>query len=588
MPRVKLPITEWLPAQGAMLNPGVIGVSEAIPLNGSWTLSPRVSFTKITSPSTYSISQLYGFHIHSVASSVSQKWFFAGTNDKLLRGSAADSVTMGTAIAAATFSTPDADSGWQFSSFGNAIYATNGNFTDPIQYAATPSTDFVKSNIVAAPVSYDPLCKYMTTIKNHLLIGNIKFAAAPSASLPQSALTTTDYPYMVMWSATDAPRRFGDPKAAPEILGSDYQDILDDYGPVTGMSGGDFAYIFKPRAVYVMEGPPWTFRPICIGIGTVYCNSIVRYFDDCFFWTPSGPVRIGPGKTEPEFIAQNKLYPILTDQNLSLSIPHTSESSSVIAYTDYSSIYSSIFQNAINVSGWCDTVNGLICWSFDPRTTLADGKLVGSMIFVYSIKDDRWGFFQYSAEPFAQDGRSVVFVRSHPAHFLQRSTLDSAYFLGGPDNSNIGVGQFLMSSGSDRLPAHKGTTIKTGFFSLPIADSMESEKQSQASRIIKIRPIYSMKYGEDYTVLSVELTVNSFTRFPDANGPHTVTISALSSASYQQGEGWVSVNGPYALYHQIEISILDDSLANARYLTDFKAIEIEYAVMSGVGSTNKG
>lgn len=593
MPRVKLPITEWNPANGALLNPGVIGVSEAIPLASGWSISPKISTTEITSPSTYTIAQLYGLHLHPVESSTTQKWLFAGMHNKLLRGSAADSSTMGTAIGAATFSTPNADSGWQFASFGNAIYATNGNFTDPIQYAAAPATDFVTSNIIVTPSSYDPYCKYMTTIKNHLLIGNINFTAAPSVAIPTSALTGTSYPHMVMWSATDAPRRFGDPKAAPEILGSDYQDLLDGYGPVTGLSGGDFAYIFKPRAVYVMEGPPWTFRPLFVGLGTVYCNSIVRYFDDVYFWSTAGPVRINASRSEPDFLANSKLYPPIIDTNQTLNIPHYS-----YAATNNPS-YSGLSHpsGARMVHGWADMKRGLICWSFDSQT-ISSSSFIGSSVLVYNISEDRWGYFQFNAlanPALNLSGQTCVYQKSYPSSSSAATLMDDVYFLGGSAvDAKVGIGRYVMTGGTNagglggRELTAEGLSIKTGYFSLPISDSMESTEATKTSRITRIRPLYSMQYGESNTLLSSSVKVRTFTRYPDNNGPHIVTSSYATTDSYQQNEGWIDITGALGLYHQIELALLDDSDNSARYLTDFKAIEIEFVLASAVGSANKG
>src|SRR6185503_18640420 len=102
--------------------------------------------------------------------------------------------------------------------------------------------------------------------------------------------------------ATDDIRFYSDAQADPDKR-TGFQDLNDDYGPITGLiSGSDYAYVAKTRCWYRMDagGPfDYQFKPFGIGMGCILSHSICKLGDTIYYWSRSGPMRIRPG-LEPE------------------------------------------------------------------------------------------------------------------------------------------------------------------------------------------------------------------------------------------------------------------------------------------------
>jgi len=198
---------------------------------------------------------------------------------------------------------------WRFQPFGNSLIATNGdNSIQRLDLSGVPlSRFFEKNNVTTAPApslveTADPRAQFVIAVKSHIVLANCSLMVVTDADGEDTggsygALDEGDDLRDMVWiSALDDPTRFADPDTHPNIIGSDYQRLLDDYGPITGAVGGEDAYFFKERAIYYMEGPPWTFKQIANQDGTLYNTSIVRVGDDIYFWSKSGPAVIRGGK----------------------------------------------------------------------------------------------------------------------------------------------------------------------------------------------------------------------------------------------------------------------------------------------------
>lgn len=591
MPVTKLPAPAWTPDLGPINNTGLWRVYGAVPISGKWAGSPYKE------TGTYSgivqIGEVGGLHIHmeTTSSSTQDYWFFSGTLDELFRSTAADSDTLVSATGgAAPYTSVTWDMGWQFTSFGNNVLATNG--VDDIQIATTPATNFAKNNQIAGPVSYDPKCKFITTVKNHILIGNISFAAAPSASIPKSALSGTSYPTMVMWSATDNARRFGDPIATPDyaLVGADWQDFPDEFGPITGIIGGDSAYIFKPGAVYLMEGPPWTFRRIINGAGTVFPNSIVRYYDDIYYWGASGPTRIRAGSTSAETLGLGIVQRTVTDELFNGAYTATNTNTDV--YMGDTSRY-------IDISACVDYKAGIVAFFSSNLSSLAGSQAYRSKgnVLVYNVNDETFGFFRCGTPSFF--ARSVPFFNKqtlvHP-NANKGYILDGTYFVAA-NGILATTGATANLCGFISSPTTTGDFVVNAqydpprfiypYLSFPISDG--EEKQSVKSSYIKrVRPIFDAEYLGNPVIPDITVTINSKSRFPGE--AHSVTVTRSVTDAWQEDNGWIDIETAHATHHQIDIKFENNSESTGPYLLDtahvrsFFELEVEYSL----GGTSGG
>lgn len=562
MPVVRLRPTKWEPDGGTIRVPTICDIYGAIPYAGWYIPSPQYLKSVKLYPAGYDLTKIGGFYIHSDAATRGAAYMYLGTDDDLYRTSVANNGDLTDATGAATFSAFSSESGWQFASFGNNVLATNG--VDPIQIATTPTTNFVASNQVTTPTSYDPYCKYITTIKNNVLIGNISFSVAPSSVIAASALSGTSYPTMVMWSANDNARRFGDPKATPDraLLGSDWQDFPDEHGPITGLVGGESALIFKQSAIYRMDGPPWTFQKIVTNAGTIYPNSIVQHHQDVYFWGPAGPTVLRSGSAVPEPLASGRVQREIQDGA-------------------YSTAWSPLAN--INLCGAVDPSNDIIVWSSSETT-------YGGIFLVYSIIDDAFSKFRFfDGTDDVSRQRMVLFMRGAPDGVsfniggsittTDSFQLSNVYGIYDVDASTeTGLFRFVKSTTpvtSDDYNIWDTPYFKFPFLTFPVSDGNEQESFPSSS-IVRVRPIY-----DAVSPLDVYVVVNTQSRFPGSYSQKTGTY--LTSADYQEENGWIQIDSEFGTHHQISVSFVEPSgTKSTRVLPGVKSFfELEVEYMSG-------
>jgi hypothetical protein len=457
MPIAKLPLGEFLPDVGEIENPGLSKASGAIFYAGRWHPAPFIMQHGTSSDTDIPLADGRGFHIHSVEdSNINQQsvYIYAASVTDIFRSNAVNSLTLTSATGALAALTSGAPSGLQFVSFGNQILATN--YVDHMIYASAPATDFINLALyspAATPPdntsvqSYRPKARYITTIKNQILIGHVQF---DSTTMPtNSALTaSTAYPSLVMWSAIDNPRLWGSPASTqePEYDGSDYQLLADEFGAITGLVGGDYAYIFKERAIYRMDGPPYTFRPVVTGSGTIYCNSIVKYYDDIYFWGPAGPTVLRSGSSTPETLGIGKVSKTISDAS----------QSDLIEVVDQSRIHERpniSVKRAIDISGFADYKTGLIGWMCSATDTLTSGGELNwrapGKVIVYSTVDNAFSYFYVGAPAFFPKTQSQY----HYTNLFGVAEPDGFFF---NDTLFLGIG-------NESAPATPGDLFVRGF-----------------------------------------------------------------------------------------------------------------------------
>jgi len=587
MPVVRLRPGEWLPDKGPIRTEGLAEVYGVVSVGNAYVPGPLLRGSTMPIPAGFATEGCYGMYIHEDAATLISAYIYIGTGANIYRSASLDA-TITDATGAAVFSAPATESGWQFASFGNNVLATNG--VDAIQIATTPTTNFVASNQVVTPTSYDPYCKYITTIKNNVLIGNISFTAAPNIALPASALSGTSYPTMVMWSANDNARRFGDPKATPDraLLGSDWQDFPDEHGPITGLVGGEYALIFKKSAIYRMDGPPWTFAKIVSGSGCIYPNSIVKHYDNIYYWGPGGPTVLVGGGGEPVSLSAGKCQRAIQDASLGKFLFEPTYASGIAQTSLYGAV---------------DYKNDLVVWSF-PSATLADSPpwaltdpRVGAML-VYSIKDDRFSIVRAGVGGYGARIRALRGIANSSLAAFETgagsnegtpgyplSNLYGVYTVvppAGPESVAIKVFQALsnetVGNPKSSTAGWDNPTFTFPYITLPLSNDGEQELFG-ATTILRVRPVYFQKNSK---ALDVAVTVNTCSRFPFQ--AHSNTDSYTATGSYQDENGWIDMQHPVSgTHHQLKVVFTEpeDGVTTGRYaplVESFFELEIEYSL----------
>lgn len=589
----RLPLGEWKPDQGDFQHDGLWKVSGAVSYAGAWHGCPGVLRETLTGGSTpYGPDECWGFHIHTDPTTNNGIYLFAGTSDRLLR-TAINDATTANATAGALANAPDATSGWQFTSFGNTIAATQfgdttAAFGVPMQWAATPGTNFATLNSVATPTTYDPIARYISSIKNHLLIGHVAFQAALG---PFAASTV--YPDLVMWSATDNDagtvttagiHRWGDEEfvSYEETIGSGWQMLSDNCGPITAVSGnGDYAYVFKPRAIWRMDGPPWSFHPVVLGNGTVYPNSVVHFQNAVYFWGNGGPSRLGYGDSVVETLGLAKVSKSLTDlQNSDLfQYVFEADTFSFPAATGIDAYENTT--RPIDISVVTDARCGLVAWIYSSLIAETAGDkpfLRNSGCVVYDVNTSQFSFFQipvwfafakstprYSTNPIVFNGVATTNVTQSPV-------LDGVYGLtapsGGPADDLVQVGGFF---GDSVLPLTYGAQPSAEYptFVYPYQALEEVDNTPISTEIKSIRiPFTIRRFAEEAgkgtlftTTLSITFRVKSSMTSSEVDS-HTIT-AVLSSIS---PDDWLPVTGVSGVYHQIEFQIQCAPVTAGQYI----------------------
>jgi len=207
-------------------------------------------------------------------------YVYVGTTGRLYLevGASAGTVTNVSQGGGTPYSTSSTDWGWSFTQWGDGIIATN--YVDHVQYKADYTS--VAAFVDAFTSTTKPKAKFITVVKNQVFVAYTNEGG-------------TAYPNRVRWGAVD---NLLGMDSSPSTQ-SDYQDLLDNYGNITGMVGGEYALVFKERAIYKVTyvGAPLIYRfdLLAAGIGTIHPGSIIEYEGKVFFYGNDSLYVIGPG-----------------------------------------------------------------------------------------------------------------------------------------------------------------------------------------------------------------------------------------------------------------------------------------------------
>jgi hypothetical protein len=325
---------EWLPDQPPVGNPGVIIAKNVIPF--------AKGYKQLSDISAYSgaiTARCQGAISAQDADGVVAD--FCGDLSKLYK---LTDVTWGD-VSGATYTT-STDERWKFLQFGQNVLATN--WTDNIQtYDMSVGGTFGDLNASA------PRCKYLASARNFVFAGYTYDAS------------DGNMPSRIRWSALNDATSW----AASVTTQADWQDLPDENGPVTGVTGGEFITVFQERAVtrgdYVGVPAIWSFSEISTNLGCSVPGSIIKqgattYFlssEDFYSTTASGIKPLGAQRVAKWFY-----------QNYNQTYPH-------------------------RVTAAVDPINSLVIWSF-PSNESASGT--PDTLIIYNWVLDRWTYASVS------------------------------------------------------------------------------------------------------------------------------------------------------------------------------------------------
>lgn len=264
----------YFPDQPALDNPGLVEARNVVPSDGFYR--PMRDF------SPYSVALaarcIGAFTAKDTSNNVN---IFAGTQSKLYRLSGS-----GTSWEDVSDTSSSATTYQSFCQFGTTVIAT-GLDNNVKSYVLGGSTDF--ANLAGSP----PKAQFCATVRDFVMLAKLD-------TLPQR----------VRWCAFDDATDW----TVAAATQADYQDLVGDGGPITGIVGGEYAVIFQERALFraTYIGPPFVFQfdRVELARGTRAPGSIAATGNMIFYlaedgyynWNGMQSVPIGQGKLDRTFL----------------------------------------------------------------------------------------------------------------------------------------------------------------------------------------------------------------------------------------------------------------------------------------------
>ena len=580
----------------------VRNIDGLVPYNGSFKFfPPLVQGTNldlgVASGGTF---PGFGLHVHKESSGLYR--LFVAKASTIYRSTNTNDISAwtdatGGAIAAAATT----DSGWQFHSYGTSIYAVNGASTQPIIYASSPTSAFANAVTATAPVSYDPRPKFITSMKNRMVIANVSFAAAPSVANPASQLTGTSYPSLVMISAFDNPGRYGDPLGTPDAVlsGSDIIHLNDDNGAITGIIGGDDIYVFKQTAIYRIarvDGPPYfSVYKVADGVGTRYPFAIRRDKNSVYFFSDDGLFEINT--------LTGQISNLTKECGCSLTLNQRTGTVGTQFFPTEMKTPTTPIDVSLEVDARSQTI--LI------QVIAADNTSVSNIrkYFIYSIEDKKLTILSKSVASTAWDVANEGFTDYDllpQARFLKYYPITGdkmpVPYSSGVSVPDVFAGIFMIrcSRGGGntyvQLTAAESTSLAAATMSHDscsfgiVGFGYRKFGDTGSSRILRVRPVYWTGLSSGTFNMLCDVRVSTITRAP---GEQIITNSLYDpvNTTFQNAGGWIEIDGTWGEEHDIRISVMPYGATGGsttgptymslvalitNYVSSFLTLEIEY------------
>lgn len=530
-----VPWGELKPDAKLFNNDGLVNALNVAPVHGNYVAAQRwlVDFTL-----TPFSDEPYGMHVHFGGGST---WYsYVGTITKLYQVSSAFVATDKTRAVGGNYATSGSggENGWQGTSFGDAIIMTN--YVDDPQLLTSPAAaNFVKlAQSGGGNPGMDPKAKFVFPVRNNLFLANLNLSAGFD-TLPSGA-----NPTVVAWSQTDNVRQFGSYAVTPSLTQTGYQPLSYDFGHITGGIGGDYGLVALQRGWVRVDGPPYVFRPVVVGSGCRYPNSICRLGEDVYFWGASGPSVLRGGDTL-EVIGSGKITRTLIDNS-----------------SGFSPTFSvSTFQEIRHLGSAVDPANGLVSWIYMESFL---GAARGGVMLMYNTREDRFSFVEMSVASSAgvfPDGfgsPGLLFIGSAP-------DLGASW---APGRDYVGVIKYVqgfpvitpawqMASPGYTTAGSTNPRLDRAFVQL---------NPDRATRVRRVRPIYSISGSDPYTA-TVYVTTKS--------KPYE-TATTFSFTTTTDTHGWITTpDTVLGDFHQIGVEF---TLTQQPTIVEMEGYEVEYEV----------
>lgn len=516
------PFRNLKPDRGLLLNDGLSDARGVVPAYESYIA------TKPFSPVAFSgagpFTEIYGLHAHHAGGTAWYAYF--GESDDLYEMNWVFTTADKSRLVGGAYNTAGAggENGWQGASFGDAVIMTN--YVDDPQLLTSPAAgNFVKlAQSGAGNPGMDPKAKFVFAVRGNLFLANLNLAAG------FDTLAAGANPTAVCWSQSENIRQYGSFNVTPQLTGTGYQPLNYDFGHITGGIGGDYGLVFFQTGIVRVDGPPYMFRPIVIGQGCRFPNSIVQVGEDVYFWSTSGPARLRGGEGPLEPIGRGQVARTLIDDSTGYSLAYALESDPAVPLR--------------HVSGGRDLANGLVWWSYTPTTLFAYGQ----MSVIYNITEDR---FSFSLNAPGTSG--VTFLRTLPD-------------LGGqwmPGRDLIGI-YTTAPTGSTWSPAMPD--FAAAGQQIQISDSYRKLNEEVTTRIVRVRPVYARASGAGPLPMTISIDSRN----------NLVQFGAVLTLTSIDSHGWYTAPASsFAEFHGV-FFLIPSTASGTETITELKGYEIEY------------
>jgi hypothetical protein len=456
-----------------------------------------------------------------------QNWIFFGNKTKL---SVIDDNTNLTEDLGVTFGQNLYPQAWDFASFGEEVYFTN--YADRPYYwkPATPTTlsfSHTGGDVVGSIADFK--YKYVAAVGDHLVVANVNHSSYES--------------FTVCFSHFNNPQSF----SAGDIGNqSDFQNLTDTPGPITGLLGGEYGLVFKRNSIYRMSyvGPDVIFRfdLISDNIGTPYNNSIVKVGDNVYFYSESG-FYVMPGGGPPQKISDGKVTKFLTDAEFE-------------TYAVNSNKHPITLVNDIDVQGTYDQRSQLAWWLYRSKNAAYDGTNEtwnSDYIIVYNPTENRWSIIkQEDLQAANQTGETITTttdfttIGSVMSPLGESNLLTRGVVFGYWDDATTDtIGVASLSSQYSTEARFRTKRLSADMFGV-----VDQSKRNRKITITGLRPVM---YGtpESSFAPTVRFTVYSY------ENPWTDTAIATSTeVSTPTGDdGWYEINPINGEFFEIAVTI---------------------------------
>lgn len=411
---------------------------------------------------------------------------------------------------------------WFFAVYGDSVVATNGVDAVQLLTASTLSAGGNAVDCFTGSGTSTPLAKYVSTYRQHLVIGHYKDGS-------------TWVPHGVWVGATDDLTIMGT-VSSHRSLNTTKQPLYDSLGAVTGIAEGvDYALIAREKGWTRMDGPPYGFFTIDPNGGTVYSRSLVMVGGECYFIGGGSVKKIGREGPAVD-LGQGRVARYLFDPEFN-----------PVSTLDLASVASQ--EARLSVSGAYDPHSNTILWQW---SILGIGYGLA-----YNIAADRFSYLRMTDSDPDDLRRGWGGVSAMPPRADQAwYPLQNLVFIlsrGGSTNA-----QYFAQFTNTRLFT---AAASTGYF------SHTKDEQQLKSRYVSLRPVYALADGASKPTI----TVTTYSTSVPYGAADTVT-------TWTEGDGgrfYPSEEHHFEEFHRIVIRWGTESAGTEVSITEFKGMELE-------------